>query len=202
MGKYIAEHLLKTGKHGVTASARPSSTSKLPEGVQVVRIDYSGDADAALVEALLGQQVLVVTISKLVSAATKTGVPYILPNWFGHDATNEKLCNDSLLSHNRDSICAEIESLGISSYLLLLCNLWYEFTLAGGPDRYGLDSKQRSFVLSDDDNVAYQNQYLALVRRSHRKCAESEGAPGPRDSHVAHAVAVPQRLNLHIELPI
>jgi hypothetical protein len=40
VGKHIAEHLLKTGKHVVTALARPSSTSKMPEGVQVARVDY------------------------------------------------------------------------------------------------------------------------------------------------------------------
>ncbi len=163
MGKYIAQHLLKTGKHVVTAIARPSSTSKLPEGVQVARVDYSSEDNAALVEALRGQQVLVITmsvaapsgtISKLVRAAAKAGVPYVLPNWFGHDAANNTLCNDSLLSHNRDSICAEIESLGISSYLLLVCNFWYEFSLGGGPDRYGFDFKKRSFVLFDDGNVA------------------------------------------------
>ena len=163
MGKHIAEHLLKAGKHVVTAIARPSSTSKLPEGVQVARVDYSGDDDAALVEALRGQQVLIITmsvaapsdtISKLVRAAAKAGVPYVLPNWFGHDAANNTLCNDSLLSHNRDSICAEIESLGIRSYLRLVCNFWYEFSLGGGPDRYGFDFKKRSFVLFDDGNVA------------------------------------------------
>lgn len=161
MGKHIAKHLLKTGKHVVTAIARPSSTNKLPEGVQVARVDYSGDDDAALVEALRGQQVLIITmaapsdtISKLVRAAAKGGVPYVLPNWFGHDAANNTLWNDSLLSHNRDSICAEIESLGISSYLLLVCKFWYEFSLGGGPDRYGFDFKKRSFVLFDDGNVA------------------------------------------------
>ena len=164
MGKHLAEHLLKTGKHVVTAIARASSTSKLPEGVQVARVDYSGDDDAALVEALRGQQVLIITmavaaprdaiISKLVRAAAKAGVPYILPNWFGHDGANKTLCNDSLLSHNHDSICAEIESLGISSYLLLVCNFWYEFSLGGGPDRYGFDFKNRSIVLFDDGNVA------------------------------------------------
>jgi hypothetical protein len=155
--------LLKTDKHVVTAITRPSSTSKLPEGVQVARVDYSGDDDAALVDALRGQQVLIITmavaaprhtISKLVRAAAKAGVPYVLPNWFGHDAANNTLCNDSWLSHNRDSICAEIESLGISSYLLLVCNFWYEFSLGGGPDRYGFDFKKRSFVLFDDGNVA------------------------------------------------
>ena len=162
MGKHIAEHLLKTGKHLVTAIARSSSTSKLPEGVQIARVDYSGD-DAALVEALRGQQVLIITMSvtapsdtmsKLVRAAAKAGVPYVLPNWFGHDAANNTLCYDSLLSHNRDKICAEIESLGISSYLLLVCNFWYEFSLGGGPDRFGFDFKKRSLVLFDDGNVA------------------------------------------------
>ncbi len=163
MGKHIAELLLKTRKHVVTAIARPSSTSKLPEGVQVALVDYSGDDDAALVEALRGQQVLIITmsvaapsgtISKLVRAAAKAVVSYVLPNWFGHDAANNTLCIDSLLSHNRDSICAEIESLGISSYLLLVCNFWYEFSLGGGPDRYGFDFKKRSFVLFDDGDVA------------------------------------------------
>lgn len=163
MGKHIVEHLLKTGKHVVTAIARPSSTSKLPEGVQVARADYSGDDDAALVEALRGQQALIITMSvaapsdtmsKLVRAAAKAGVPYVLPNWFGLDAANDSLCNDTFLSQNRDSICAEIKSLGVSSYLLLVCNFWYEFSLGGGPDRYGFDFKKRSFVLFDDGNVA------------------------------------------------
>lgn len=163
MGKPIAEHLLETGKHVVTVIARSSSTSKLPEGVQVARVDYGGDDEAALVEALRGQQVLIITmsvvapsdtISKLVRAAAKAGVPYVLPNWFGHDAANHKLCNDSLFRQRRDGICAEIESLGISSYLLLVCNFWYEFSLGGGPDRYGFDFNKRSLLLFDDGNVA------------------------------------------------
>ncbi|KAL9077594.1 MAG: hypothetical protein Q9157_003289 [Trypethelium eluteriae] len=163
MGKYFAEHLVKTGKHIVTAITRPSSTSKQPEGVQVVRVDYGGDDDTALVEALRGQQVLIITmsvaapsgtISKIVRAAAKAGVPYVLPNWFGHDAANDALCKDSLFIEIRDSICSEIESLGVSSYLLLNCNFWYEFSLGGGPDRYGFDFTKRSLVLFDDGKVA------------------------------------------------
>ena len=146
----------------VTAIARPSSTNKLPEGVEVVQVDYSGDDNAELVEALKGQQALIITMSvtapkdtmsKLVRAAAKAGVPYVLPNWFGHDAANDALCKDSFLSSSRDSICAEIKSLGVSSYLMLCCNFWYEFSLGGGPDRFGFDFQKRSFVLFDDGNV-------------------------------------------------
>lgn len=162
VGSYIAEQLIKTGKHVVTAVSRPNSTNQLPEGVQVVRVDYSGDDDSALVEALRGQQVLIVTMSiaaprdtmsKLVRAAAKAGVPYIMPNWFGHDAGNDALCKDSLLTQMRDSVCSEIEELGASSYLLLVCNFWYEFSLGGGPDRFGFDFQDRSLIILDDGNV-------------------------------------------------
>ena len=127
-----------------------------------MRVDYSGDDDAELVEALKEQQVLIITmsvtapkdtISKLVRAAAKAGVSYVLPNWFGHDAANDALCKDSLLSSSRDNLCAEIKSLGVSSYLLLCCNFWYEFSLGGGPDRFGFDFQKRSFVLFDGGNV-------------------------------------------------
>ena len=101
MGKHIAESLLKTGKHVVTAIARPAVPASPPEGVQVVRADYSGDDNTALVEALQRQQILIIimsvaaardTVSRLVRAAAKAGVPYVQLNWFGHDAANDALC--------------------------------------------------------------------------------------------------------------
>ncbi|KAJ5577652.1 NAD(P)-binding protein [Penicillium hispanicum] len=113
---------------GAGAIQRAESTSKLPDGINVIRVDYSGEDDSALVEALKGQQVLIVTmaipaqmvaIPKLVNAAAKAGVPYIMPNWFGHDAANDKLCEDSMLKTNRDKINQQIASLGVSTPLLL-----------------------------------------------------------------------------------
>ncbi|KAI0377877.1 hypothetical protein F5Y04DRAFT_263454 [Hypomontagnella monticulosa] len=162
VGKFLTEHLLKTGKHVVTAITRPDSTNKLPEGVQVARVDYSGDDDTALVEALKGQQALIISlsvfaaqdsISKLVRAAAKAGVRYVLPNWWGHDGANDKLCEDTMLSARRDSIIAEIKSLGVSSYVFLVCSFWYEFSLGGGPNRYGFDFNKRTFVQFDDGDV-------------------------------------------------
>lgn len=153
--------MLKTGKHVLTAITRPDSTTELPKGLHVVRVDYSGDDDTALVEALRGQQVLLITmavtaprdtVSKLVRAAAKAGVPYIFPNWFGHDGDNASLCEDSMLKDRMEAITSEIESLGVSSYIRLVCNFWYEFSLGGGPNRYGFDFKERSLVLFDDGN--------------------------------------------------
>ncbi|CRG83606.1 hypothetical protein PISL3812_00960 [Talaromyces islandicus] len=162
MGSHITDQLLKTGKHIVTAITRPSSTSQFDAKVKVSKVDYSGDNDTVLVEALRGQQVLIITMSvtaprdttaKLVRAAAKAGVAYVLPNWFGHDIANDKLCDESMLTQFRDSITAEIYSLGSISYFLLVSNFWYEFSLGGGPNRYGFDFKERTLVLFDDGNV-------------------------------------------------
>jgi hypothetical protein len=162
IGKHLTEALLKTGQHIITAIARPNSTTKLPESLNVVHIDYSGDDDTALVEVLQGQHALIITMSvtaprgtinKIVRAAAKAGVPYVLPNWFGLDGANSSLSNDSMLSANRDSILAEFSALESTSYISLVCNFWYEFSLGGGPDRFGFDFKSRSFIQFDEHDV-------------------------------------------------
>lgn len=176
MGRHFTEQLIATKKHVVTAITRPSSTSKLPDGVKVVRVDYGSEADgdvAALVEALRGQQVLLVTMSyqalssitNLVRAAATAGVPYILPNWFGHDAANKPLIKDSLMTGLYENV-REIERLGVSSYFLLVCNFWYEFSLGGGPLRYGFDFKNRSLVLYDGGDVPINTSTWPLCGRA------------------------------------
>jgi hypothetical protein len=148
------------GKHVVTAITRPGSASEIPDGVNVARVDY--EDEAGLVDALRGQQVLVVSMSsrappdtvlRLIRAAAKAGVPYIEPNWWGHDSTNDSLCDDSNLSAKRDAAIAEIKRLGVSSYFLLVCNFWYEFSLGGGSNRYGFNFNKREFTIFDDGNV-------------------------------------------------
>lgn len=81
----MTEALLKTGKHTVTAITRVDSKSTLPEGVETKKVDYN--KSKTLVEALRGQDVLVITISghapiqeteeKLVKAAGEAGVPWM-----------------------------------------------------------------------------------------------------------------------------
>ncbi|KAF1952600.1 NAD(P)-binding protein [Byssothecium circinans] len=175
MGQHLTEHLLKTGKHIVTAITRPDSTSKVPDGVKVAHVNYSGDDLSALVEALKGQQFLLVTMSvmaprdtmsKLIRAAAQAGVPYILPNWFGHDPSNKKLCDECFLSGINEPVRTEIESLGVSSFIQLCCNFWYEFSLGGGPNRYGFDFVKRSLVLFDGGKVAINTSTWAQCGRA------------------------------------
>lgn len=100
MGKFMTEALLRTGKHTVTAITRTDSKNPLPEGVNLKKVDYS--KLETVVEALRGQDALVVTLSghalglqdDLTKAAGEAGVPWILPNAWGPDLTNEALVRD------------------------------------------------------------------------------------------------------------
>ncbi|KAL4974653.1 hypothetical protein BDW66DRAFT_161087 [Aspergillus desertorum] len=159
IGKHLTDQLAKTGKHTITAITRPESSSKIPDGVKTARVDYTGEDDSALVEVLRGQQVLLITMNvmaphdtvvKLIRAAAKAGVRHIQPNWYGHDAANDALCDDSMLTASLDRAIETIKELGVSAYLLLICNFWYEFSLGGGPDRFGFDFTQRTFTMLDD----------------------------------------------------
>ncbi|KAJ6036802.1 hypothetical protein N7540_001081 [Penicillium herquei] len=162
VGKYLVDPLLKTGKHVVTAITRPQSTSKLPEGLKVVRVDYSNDDDSALVEVLRGQQALIITmsmrappdtISKLVDAAAKAGVRYVLPNWIGIDSENAALCDGVSLSPIREKLRAQFKNFEHTSSIFIICSFWYEFSLGGGTTRYGFDFKDRSFIQFDEGNL-------------------------------------------------
>jgi hypothetical protein len=85
VGRFMTEALLKTGNHTVTAITRPQSQNTFPPGVVVKNVDYSNPE--TLVEALRGQDALIITISghapiqeteeKLVKAAGEAGVPWM-----------------------------------------------------------------------------------------------------------------------------
>ena len=93
VGAHINEHLVKTGKHTVTAITRAGSKSKMPEGVKTASVDY--DDESTLVQALKGQQALIITMRagpegmeatlKLIRAAAKAKVDWIMPNEYGPD---------------------------------------------------------------------------------------------------------------------
>lgn len=100
----MTEELLKTGKHTVTALARPGSLDKLPEGVIPKVIDYS--KPESIVEALKGQDALVITLSghspegtelALVKAAAEADVKWILPNDWSPDTDNAALVKDIMI---------------------------------------------------------------------------------------------------------
>lgn len=155
-GKYIAEALLKTGKHTVTAITRADSKSTLPEGVEVKKVDY-GDP-SSLREAVQGQDALVITLgamvppdqqSKLIQAAADANVPWVLPNEWSPDTANEALVKDVFPFQSKPKAREEIKKLGKSSYIAVTTGFWYEWSLAISA-AYGFDFEKREITFFDD----------------------------------------------------
>ncbi|PYH90901.1 NAD(P)-binding protein [Aspergillus ellipticus CBS 707.79] len=156
IGQHIATQLVKTGKHTVTALTRADSKSKLPQGVTPVYVNY--DDESSLVAALQGQQFLVITMavtappdtqSKLFRAAAKAKVPYVMPNGYGSDFTNDNLAKETLRGDVIRKLVKEIEDTEVCSWITLVCGFWYEFSMARGPECFGFDTKNKKLTFMD-----------------------------------------------------
>ncbi|KAM0810128.1 putative NmrA-like domain-containing protein [Seiridium cardinale] len=155
-GSFITEALLKTGKLVVTAITRVGSESKFPEGVDVKKVDYG--KQETLVEALQGQDALVITLSghtpegteaHLINAAGEAGVGWILPNEWSPDTANEALVNDVSVFKPKGATRQTIADLGKSSYIAVSTGFWYEWSLAI-PPAYGFDLANRTVTFFDE----------------------------------------------------
>ncbi|CAF1379471.1 unnamed protein product [Adineta steineri] len=118
VGKFIVEELLKIGKHKITALTREDSTSKMPPGVEIKKVNY--DDPSSLVEALKGQEVLIITMAvtapkeqqtKLIEAAAAANVPWVLPNEFGGNPTEVEMQKDSFIGEGKTKYRDHIEKL-------------------------------------------------------------------------------------------
>ncbi|KAJ5762461.1 uncharacterized protein N7511_005843 [Penicillium nucicola] len=157
IGGAFAKALVGTGKHTVTALSRPESKGKVPDGVNSVEVNY--DDEASIMEALRGQQFLAITLAvrapndlhaRIVAAAGKAGVPYIMPNVFGYpmerkDVKDEDSYSQLILNRIRD-----IEKTNFSITVNMSCGFWYEWSLALGNQWFGFTIKDRKVTFFDD----------------------------------------------------
>lgn len=164
--------MLETGRHTVTALSRKGSGNRLPEGVLIASVDY--DDEATLVAALEGQQFLIITMaptaprdthSKLVKAAAKASIPYIMPNGYGVDIDDVKLGEDTMLGPMAKANRDEIERLGMQ-WITVCCGFWYDYSLAGGDARFGFDFDKRFLTIYDDGNTKISTSTLSQVGRA------------------------------------
>lgn len=150
--------MLKTGKHTVTALQRPDSKGSLPTGVKVAEVNYDDPNQESLISALKGQQFLIITLSvrappdlhsKIVRAAVKAGVPYVMPNVYGFDVFNKSLQQEESFAAAGVKLCEEMEKLG-ATYIAMICGFWYEWSIACGEQWFGFDVKARKVTFFDD----------------------------------------------------
>jgi len=154
VGKFIVSALLRKNKFNITALTRTGSSTRPPSDVRVSNVDY--DKPDTLTEALKNQDALIITMSvhapqdqssKLIEAAAKAGVPWVLPNEFGSNS-NSQAAKDAGIAIPKIKDRELIEKLGVSSWIGVACSFWYEYSLAG-PMLYGIDIAKREVLWFD-----------------------------------------------------
>ena len=80
--------------------------------------------------------------SKLIQAAAKAGVSYVIPNAWGWDLTNDPFIKDIPRGSTSFEACAEIEAAGMS-WTAVVSGFWYEHSLLTGREWFGFDFKEK-----------------------------------------------------------
>ncbi|KAL2194032.1 hypothetical protein P885DRAFT_63340 [Corynascus similis CBS 632.67] len=156
IGGAFAKALLQTGKHTVTALTRKDSKGVVPDGVNKVVVDY--DDESTVVEALKGQQFLIITLgvtappdlhSKITAAAGKAQVPYVMPNYYGYPLHTVTDTTDLYTKLSQERL-KDVSRNGFSAQVIMACGFWYEWSLALGDEWFGFDIVRRKVTFIDD----------------------------------------------------
>lgn len=172
IGKHITHSLLATGKHTITALTRPESNPILPPDITVLKVDYNNHD--SLTNALRGQDVLIITLNisappetqhNLITAAATAGVSWILPNEFGGDPFDLRKGEDALIGAGKVQFREHIQRLGCN-YVGIACGFWYEFSIGGGPNRFGFDFEDQSIIMMDGGGTRISTSTMPMVGRA------------------------------------
>jgi hypothetical protein len=168
----MAKSLLDSGRFNITALTRPESTSELPSSIKVAKA--SNDDHDALVSALRGQDVLLITLSvtapadteaKLIRAAAEAGVPWVMPNHWGCDISLEDVVKDVPGFGKVAQAHKDIAAAGVSSFLSLATGFWYEWSLAIPPS-FGFDFPSKTATFFDDGETPISTSTWPQVGRA------------------------------------
>ena len=194
-GKFIAQALVDGGKHKVTAITRPDSTNEMLSGLHEIKhVNY--DSRFSVVEALRGQDVLIITMAvtappesqtRLIDAAVEAGVKWIMPNEWGGDHTNGDAAKDTMIGERLIGIREYIKKVvaGKTHLIGMCCGFWYEFSLAGTEIRFGFDFDKKEVTFYDEGETRMNTSTWAQVGRgvasllSLKVLPEDENDKGP-----------------------
>lgn len=135
LGSFILSALLAKNQFNITAITRSSTTTPLPShpSLRICRGSYD-DLDF-LSSSLAEQEVLIIVLAfmapadlqtRLVDAAAKAGIKWILPTEFGSDNANPKMLDAVPMNAAKTPVREKIESLG-SKWVGIATNPWFAF---------------------------------------------------------------------------
>jgi len=171
LGRPVLEHLLGSN-FTVTVLTREDSTSTFPDGVKVVKVDYT--SEEALTAALQGQDALISTLATevvssqdiLIKAAIAARVYRIIPSEFGSDTfltANKKLP----VYHQKIAIQKLLEESvkdtnGEVTYTFVLNSIFLDWAINYG---FLIDAKNKKLVLYDGGETPYSTTPLHAIAK-------------------------------------
>ncbi|KAJ7593781.1 hypothetical protein C8J56DRAFT_1001932 [Mycena floridula] len=174
LGVPLLQALQSSGKFNISVLTRESSTSTFPEGIKVIRADYS--SHQSLVDALKGQDAAVITFPgdpsmektqrAVFDAAIEAGVSHIIPSSFGNDIANEP--GKSLLMYapkvESENYLRKLAAEGKISYTTIYNGAFLDWALLSpGGSLLGIDLVKKKAALIDEGTTKLMYTNLATV---------------------------------------
>lgn len=172
VGKPIIQALLNAKKFEVTALTRESSNSTFPEGVRVIKTEYSHDK---LVDAFRGQDAVLSCITTFsvnqqtpfIDAAVEAGVRRFLPSEYGVDTSDPsigELVPAALAKNETVSYLKTKERAGLTWTAVIVGGFFdanFEY-----PSLYGFSLAEKKMTIFDGGNIEFEITSLAQIGRS------------------------------------
>jgi len=157
----------------VSVLSRISSTATFPEGVNVIKTDYSHES---LVNALRGQEAVVSTIStysleqqiSIVDAAIEAGVRRFLPSEFGVDTSSRALGEGGLppaLTKTETAAYLKSKEYTGMTWTCVIVGAFFDWSFAF-PGILGFNIPANTATIFDGGDVAFEATNLAQIGRA------------------------------------
>ena len=104
-------------------------------------------------------------IKKLVNAAAKAKIPWIMPNEYGVDTADPVLNKETFGGQRKAEDRSLIDAAGIP-WIAITCGFWYEFSLGTRIDGYGFDIPGRKVQFYENGEAKMSTSTFEMVGRS------------------------------------
>ncbi|KAK5122291.1 hypothetical protein LTR85_004202 [Meristemomyces frigidus] len=157
VGTSALKHLLFTNRFNITIISRPSSTASFPS-LTIKKGSY--DDRNFLHDAFSGQDAVLFALgfmamaeqTKLIAAAAKAGVKWILPTEYAGDGMNEAMMAAVPIFQPKVQARKQVEELGATyeglKWIGIATNPWVEFSIRMG--LYGINFEKNTATLYTD----------------------------------------------------
>ncbi|KPI45451.1 uncharacterized protein AB675_536 [Cyphellophora attinorum] len=170
VGSRILSSLLTVKRFNITAVSRSDSQAAFPENVKVVKGDYN--SDTFLEQALVGIEALIITLAvtapkdlekRIIDAAIKAGVTWIIPNGFVSDGAHPHMGGKITVNAHKAVLRRQIEQSGNgkTKWISIVNGPWYDFSLKNLA--FSIDPVNRKATLYDDGKVKFNTTTWHMV---------------------------------------